>query len=167
MEKNESDKFQSNLTSLCTTINSKLHTCIDALIQEDETHPHSIENFNIEEFITKLDPDIWRAICLITQPRSSQASKGDKSGIRNNRQVFCTCALMFTTNSKCSFPLHTLIADAIETCGGSSRLVRLLNRLGACVSADTHARYVQYRIQKSKEEGPMSGYLQGLYSCVS
>ena len=147
-EKNDSDKFQLNLASLCTTINNKLHTCIDTLLQEDATHPHSIENINVDEFISKLDPDIWKAICLITQARTSQASKGDISRIRKIRRVFCTCALMFTTNNKCSFPLHTLITDAIETCGGSSRLVKMLNRLGVCVSPDTHARYVQYRIKK-------------------
>ena len=33
-------------------------------------------------------------------------------------------------------------------------LLRLLNRLGVCVSADTQARCVQYRIHKSTEEGP-------------
>ena len=33
-----------------------------------------------------------------------------------NTTVYCTCALMFTRNSKGSFPLHTLVADATETC---------------------------------------------------
>ena len=154
LQKSDRDKLQSNLTSVCTTINGKFHTCIDKLIHEDTAHPHVMENINIDQFISKLDPDIWRAVCLMTQPHSSKGN--EKSNVRKIRQVFCTCALMFTTNSKCSFPFHTLIADAVETCGGSSRLMRLLNRLGVCVSTDTHARYIQYRIRKSTEEGPMS-----------
>ena len=58
---------------------------------------------------------------------------------------------------QCSFPLHVLLADAIETCGGSHRLIRLLNRFGACASPDTHARCVQYRVDERKK-GAMSGY---------
>lgn len=49
-------------------------------------------------------------------------------------------------------------ADIIEACGGSARLLRILNWLGVYFSADTHARYVQYRVQKRKEEGPMNPY---------
>ena len=45
--------------------------------------------------------------------------------------------------------------------------MRLLNHLGACVSADTHARYVQYRVQKSKGEGPMSGYPDNAFAIIS
>ena len=125
LQKSDGDKLQSNLTSICTTINGKFHTCIDALIHEDTAHPHVMENINIDQFISKLDPDMWRAVCLMTEPQSSKGN--EKSNVRKIRQVFCTCALMFTTNSKCSFPFHTLIADADETCGGSSRLMRLLN----------------------------------------
>ena len=32
------------------------------------------------------------------------------------------------------FPLHVLLADAIETCGGSNRLARLFNRFGTYAS---------------------------------
>ena len=107
-------------------------------------------------------------MCLITQPLSSRAKKStDNSNIRKIRRLFCICTLLFTTNSQCSFSLHTLLADAIETCRGSSRLMRLLNRVGACVSADTHARYVQYRVQKCKEEGPMSGYPENAFTIAS
>ena len=59
------------------------------------------------------------------------------------------------TNPQCSFPLHVLLADAIET---PHRLTRLLNRFCACASPETHARYVQYRVDKRKKEQAMSGY---------
>ena len=45
-----------------------------------------------------------------------------------------------------------------------SRLFRILNRLGVCVSADTHARYVQYRVQKCKDEGPMNPYPRNTFT---
>ena len=63
--------------------------------------------------------------------------------------------------------MHTLIADAVETCGGSSRLQKLLNQLGVCASQDTHARYIQYRVQKRMKEGPMATYLIDSFLLVS
>ena len=102
---------------------------------------------------------IWKAICLLTQPLSPKAIKRAKaSHVRKTRRFFCACTLLYTTNTQCSFPLHVLLADAIETCGYSHRLMRLFNRFGACASPDTHARYVQYRVDKSKKEGPTGGY---------
>ncbi len=74
------------------------------------------------------------------------------------RRFYCLCVILFSTNSQCSFPLHTLITDVIETCGGSARLQKLLNRLVACASIDTHASYVQHRAQKIKEEVTMASY---------
>ena len=66
--------------------------------------------------------------------------------------------MFFATNSRCYLPLHTLIADVIETCGGSPGLTNLINRFGVCASIDTHARYIQYQVDKSKREGPMRAF---------
>ena len=128
----------------------------------------SVDSILFDRQFQQIDPDIWKAVCLLTQPRSSRAIKNsDSSDTRKIRRFFCICTLLFTTNSQCSFPLHTLITDAIETYGGSCRLIRLLNRLGACVSADTHARYVQHRVEKSKEEGTMCGYPDNAFTIAS
>ena len=103
-------------------------------------------------------------MCIITKPSSTKAIKRDSSHVRKVRRI---CTLLFTINSQCSFPLHTLIADAVETCGGSNRLMRLLNRFGVCVSPETHARYLQYRNQKRKSEGPMATFLNNTFMFVS
>jgi len=139
VEKNNSDDFQSTLSETCLAFNAKCHACIERLVKEDAANPHKIENMDIDKFINEVDPDISKAVCLLTQPRSSRAIKNsDSSDTHKIRRFFCICTLLFTTNSQCSFPLHTLITDAIETCGGSCRLIRLLNRLGACISALIH-----------------------------
>lgn len=78
--------------------------------------------------------------------------------IRRIRRFYCLCALLFCTNSTCSFPIHTLLTDIIECCGGSSRLIKLLNRLGVCASSETHRRYMQYQIERLFENGPMTRY---------
>ena len=43
------------------------------MIKEDAANPHQIENIDVDKFITELDPDIWKAICIITQPLSPRA----------------------------------------------------------------------------------------------
>ena len=46
--------------------------------------------------------------------------------------------------------LHTLLADIVEGQGGSALLIRLLNRLGVCVSLDTLKRFIQYKVSSGK-----------------
>ena len=75
--------------------------------------------------------------------------------------------MLFTINSQCSFPLHTLLADTIETCGGSNRLVRLLNRLGVCSSPETALRYRQYRVEKRVREGILTSYPSNSFMIAS
>ena len=70
----------------------------------------------------------------------------------------------FATNSQCTFPLHTFLTDA---CGGSTRLIKLSIRFGICSSADTHARYVQYRLQKIVDHGVMTEYPNSSFTLAS
>ena len=146
----ENSDLQQTLSQCCLMLNSKIHTCIDSMDFQCMTmyvvKPHSIEDVNIDEFVDNLDPDVWKAICLLTQPWTIKGT--NTSTIRKVKHLLCICVLLYTTNSQCSFPLHTLLTDAIETCGGSSRLIKLFNCLGIYTSADTHARYVQYRVKR-------------------
>ena len=48
-------------------------------------------------------------------------------------------------------PLHVLLTNTIKYYGGSSELIRVLNRVGAVASEDTHARLVTY--VSGKREG--------------
>lgn len=52
------------------------------------------------------------------------------------------CLMLFATNPSCDTMIHHLVADTNDVCGGSRQLMRVLNRLGVCVSADTHDRFV-------------------------
>ena len=51
---------------------------------------------------------------------------------------------MFCTNPKKPPPIYDIVADTIEVCGGSRKLMRILNRLGCSSSPDTHDRFVTY-----------------------
>jgi len=161
-QQKEVNDFQQTLKNVCETLNTKLHHTIDKLIQQDTQQPQKIEDVNIDECVAQIDPDVWTALNILTKPRRASSNY-----TRLVRRFFCVCVLFFTTNSQCSFPLHTLLTDAIETCGGSGRLTKLFNRLGACASADTHARYVQYRVELSKQHGVLDGYPSEANSVVT
>ena len=82
-----------------------------------------------------------------------------------NEEIFLR--MHFTFYNQQSVLLHTLIADAVETCSGSSRLMKFLNRFGVCTSADKHTRYVTKRVEKQKEEGIMSAYPECAFTIAS
>ena len=159
----EHENVKENVRQVCTQLNAKCHTQVRKLLDSDRKHPHKIEDFNADSFISTIDKDLWEAVCLLTQPADTR----NISHTRKVRRIFILCAMLFTTNSDCSFPLHTLIADIVKTCGGSNRLMKVLNRLGVCASIETHGRYVQYRVDSINSEGPMSGYPQNSFMVVS
>ena len=62
---------------------------------------------------------------------------------------------MSTTSLRMAAHFPTVfLTDTTESCGGSIQLVRMLNRLGVCSSADTLARAIQYRVKESENRGP-------------
>ena len=72
------DEFQSNLSKTCLTLNAKLHVCAQKLLRQDAIHPQNIEDIDIEQCISELDPDIWKAYMFIntaTVPQSHQESQ--------------------------------------------------------------------------------------------
>ena len=58
--------------------------------------------------------------------------------------------MLFTTISSCATTLYHLVTDTVELNGGSRVLIRVLNRLGVCVAADTHDRIVTDVAEKQK-----------------
>ena len=76
-----------------------------------------------------------------------------KARVKKVHRFFCLCVLLFCTDDRCHLPLHALITDALESYGGSTMLIQMLNRLGACSSADTLARVIQYRVEEREKRG--------------
>ena len=75
--------------------------------------------------------------------------------------------LLFITNSECSFSFHVLLADAIESNGGSSELITILNRVGAVASIDTLKRIILAVSQNRKEQGVQSLLVPGKFTVAS
>ena len=159
------ESCQLRVKETCEMINEKIHTSIKNLVEKDSLRPHRIEKLDIDNYIEEIDPDIWTAVCTLTQPLSSRAKNRENQSIV--RRFFCVCILFFTTSSQCSFPIHTFLTDAIEACGGSLKLVQILNRLGVCASSDTHKRYVLCRVKERVKAGPLNGFPYNALTHVS
>ena len=93
---------------------------------------------------------------LYPERRGTSRPSDTKTPVHHTKKVrhlFCLCALMYCTDDRCYLPLHNLITDTVDSLGGSSLLIRILNRLGVCSSADTLARSIQYRVQEREQRG--------------
>ena len=81
-------------------------------------------------------------------------SADTQSHIKKVRFYFIICMLMYCTDDTCNFPMHNLLTDMVETLGGSTTLIRILNRLGICTSSDTLLRTIQHRVTERQNRGP-------------
>ena len=63
--------------------------------------------------------------------------------IKKLRISYILCTVLFcATNGHCSTPLHLLLTDFIDACGGSANLILVLNRLGGAASLDSLNRHM-------------------------
>ena len=130
-------------------MNDLLHNEIKRLA----TEANEPREFNIDSFVDKVNPQLWQLLsCATSTVRewynpllSIESDKGEK--VRKVRRFYILCLLMFCINPSCPSPIHTLLADTVEVCGGSHQLIKILNRLGATSSNDTHDRFVTHKAQ--------------------
>lgn len=66
--------------------------------------------------------------------------------IKKVRHLSVLCNILFCTDDRCSLPLHTLVADVVDSQGGSVLLIKTLNRLGLSTSSDTLNHFIQYKV---------------------
>ena len=151
-------------------ISSAMHDQIQVFLKEDAKCPYHFDQVDISSLVSQINPTLWRAICTITQSVAERRGKGtvsDVTHVRTVRHFFCLCALMFCTNDRCCTPMHNLITDMVDGLGGSTLLVKILNRLGVCSSADTLARAIQYRVSEREKKGPQSDCSPTAFTIIS
>ena len=155
-------------------LNSCMHHHINKLLTTDRGSPFQCDTLSIDNAISHIDPSLWSAITALTRSVSERkcplktADQSDPSyKIKKIRQFFCFCCLVFCTDNRCNLPLHNLITDAIESYGGSTVLVKILNRLGACSSTDTLARSIQSYIRERERRGPEQECLPDYTTIIS
>ena len=141
-------------------LNEQIHMQIKLLLAKDAKTPFDYRNLNIDQFIQESNSEVWEAILLLTRSVSDRrrTSKSDDPTrhTKTIRQFYLLCTLLFCTDERCSMPLHTLLADMVESQGGTQLLIKILNRFGVCSSSDTLSRYIQYRVNLKMEKPAIS-----------
>jgi len=156
-----STPVSSNPTEVILDLNSRIHQQVKKFLADDAAIPFQFDRLDIDSIIADLDPDLWSAICSITKSVSERRHTSKVSdnttraeNVKKVRRLYCLCALMFCTDDRCYLPSHNLITDVVDSLGGSTQLVKILNRLGICSSSDTLARCIQHRATERETKGP-------------
>ena len=91
--------------------------------------PFKFDEIDINELISNTDPILWNFITIMTRNVSENRGKSadTQSHIKKVRLYFIICMLMYCTDDRCNFPMHNLLTDVVETLGGSTTLIRILN----------------------------------------
>ena len=137
-------------------INALIHKQIQKFLTANLTTTYRFDQIEVDVLVSEIDPQLWSFMKSITRSISERRGYDVKANkmhtspyhIHKILCLFCLCGLMFCTDDHCSIPLHTLVTDTIDRWGGSTELIRILNRLRVCASADTLARFIQHKVEE-------------------
>ena len=128
-------------------LNVGVNKLVQQLVAESRQDPDVLMDVDVDKFINTASsaaPELWQHICTLTQSvnerkgRTAATAEHSFAGrIKKVRRAYLLSVILFVTNSECFHPFHVLLADTIESCGGSTELITVLNRLGAVSSMDT------------------------------
>ena len=131
---------ETTLKEASIIMNNLIHEEIKKSAEIRSTLDHS--SLKIKEHLKNTNSLLLDFLTSITSTIRDREISNTTEHIKKTRLYFILCQLMFCTNPKSPTPIHDLIADLTEVCGGSPQLIRILNRLGCASSSGTHDRYV-------------------------
>lgn len=146
-----SQNSESRLDEAAHMLNDLVHKEVERL----KTQTYDPSKLDIAQYMSCMDPRLLSFFETATQSvrtRCGANSKSESSTTKNLRRQYLVCQIIFCTNPCCPTPLHYLLADEIEVCGGSQQLIGIFNRLGCVVSSDTHDRFVAEKALEHKQE---------------
>ncbi len=132
------------MDAAATHVSKLLQNQARELVTMYKNKPLNLATFNIDTFKKQLNPSLLKFIEAVTLSVRESKRKlfvdSETVKTKNIRQLYALCVLLFITNSTCSMPFHVLLTEAILCNGGSTELVRIMNRVGAVASLDTANR---------------------------
>lgn len=157
-------------------LNESVHQVVKHMLSQTPNQGHSLI-LDVDSFIDSVctvAPELWEHVQILTRSinerrgrRAAISTTSYSSHLKRLRRAYLLSVLLFVTNNECSFPFHTLLADAIETSGGSTELITILNRVGAVASVDTLKRVILAVSQERKKQGIRSLLVQGSFTVAS
>ncbi len=125
------------LTSLSWALGTKKNEYKEELYKQSDKQKHANTLWHFIESITR----------TMKQKEDSESVLGKKL-----RRYYIFGLLLYCSNVQRPTIIHILLADTIEVCGGSRKLMKIMNQFGIVCSSDTHDRYVTEiaHIQRNK-----------------
>ena len=133
--------------------------------------------FDVDKFVTMVQsiaPELWEHVCKLTQSvnerkgRSASVKETSFAGhIKHLRRAYLVSLILFITSSECNFPFHVVLSDIIESCGGSTELITILNRFGIVSSVETLKRTILLVSQDRKAAGVKSLLVDKAFTVAS
>ena len=154
-------------------VNDLLHDEINKCSTSLETGEDSIL-LHIDTFLQNVNPLLYQFIVTATKsirqhqsvaPSICKDSMSVNKHVKKMRHYFILCQLLYCTNPKHPIPIHNILADVVQVCGGSCQLLRILNRLGCTSSPDTHDRFVTFHAETVRGKVYGKSYLE-MYSLL-
>ena len=133
--------------SVCADMNKRIH----GMVSNNITNT----SFDLDSFIKHADPVVWEMINILTG--SASEKQPQQAQTRDLRRAFILSQIMYCIDSRSSMPFQLMLADIVDCYGGSTELIKLLNRLGVCTSVDTLLRHIQATVQHLETKGILRG----------
>ena len=152
---------KTNVTDVLNDLNSNLLDQYHSYIAKDKAFVEEYGTLDISKEIQEINPTLWNAISKITRSPSERKGRQIASSEQHKkrlRQYFLLCCMMFCVDDRCCMPMHVLIADLVESQGGTTFLIQVLNKLGVCSSEDTLKRFVQTKLDAMSGKHPCSKF---------
>lgn len=143
-------------------LNDSVHKLVKHMLHKtpDPSHSLLLDVDSFVEDVCSVAPNLWEHVKILTMTvnerkgrRSTTFKDTYASHLKHLRRAYLLSVLLFVVNSECSFPFHVLLADTIESSGGSTELITVLNRVGAVASIDTLKRIILSVSQHRQEQG--------------
>ena len=120
-------------------MNSRIHQLAAKLLSNE---PFDYRIVDFDQIIESTDPQLWRLITIMTKARSMM------KGSMKSKPYTLTPTILLLVHTPILHKQSLLHASPPFTnrcCGGgSSEVVKILNRFGAIASEDTHSRLVTH-----------------------
>lgn len=116
---------------------------VNDLLHAEIAKPVTAKELDIEAEIGSIDPLLWTFLESITRSvRQREGLPETNCAIKRLRRYIIFNLLCYCSNTKRTTLLHNILADTIEVCGGSRKLMKIFNRLGFVSSPSTHDEFV-------------------------
>ena len=136
-------------------LNTKILDQCRSYLDRNEIFIDEYSTLDIDKEIDQMNPTLWKAICMLTRSVSERrgiANKQIVSNEQNEKRLRRFFLLLFCADDHCSMPMHILLADLIESQGGSVILIQALNKLRVCSS---QKRLIQSKVDTCDAESAL------------